>query len=156
MRIFTLRPFLQRSPPRPSKMFKITPQSASRWPDKPHLGPSWPHLGPILALSSAILPPFWASPACPKSAKIRQDSLLHTFLPKVAPNSYQAPSRHRFFSFQGRFFNLSGQIFCWDVRFQLRPFSMDFLRELTEEAKQERKGPAVLAAGVFDIYMYMI
>ena len=28
---------------------------------------------------------------------------------------------------------------------------MDFLRGLTEEAQLERKGPAVLAAGVFDI-----
>ena len=27
---------------------------------------------------------------------------------------------------------------------------MDFLRGLTEEAQLERKGPAVLAAGVFD------
>ena len=31
---------------------------------------------------------------------------------------------------------------------------MDFLRRLTEEAQLERKGPAVLAAGVFDIYLY--
>ena len=40
-----------------------------------HLGPSWRHLGPILAPSSAILPQFWASRACPKLAKIGQDSL---------------------------------------------------------------------------------
>ena len=32
---------------------------------------------------------------------------------------------------------------------------MDFLRGLTEEAQLERKGPAVLAAGVFDIYIYI-
>ena len=32
---------------------------------------------------------------------------------------------------------------------------MGFLRGLTEEAQLERKGPAVLAAGVFDIYIYI-
>ena len=35
--------------------------------------------------------------------------------------------------------------------FQFLAFCMDFLRGLTEEAQLERKGPAVLAAGVFDI-----
>ena len=109
--IFTLPRFLQRSAPRPPKMPKITAQSASRWPDEPHPGPSWRHLGPLLPPSSAILPPFWASRACPKSAKICQDSLLAIFLPKVAPRSSQTPSRHRFFSFQGRFLKLSGDIF---------------------------------------------
>ena len=150
MLIFTLPRFLQRSAPRPPKMPKITAQSASRWPDEPHLGPSWRHLGPLLPPSSAILPPFWASRACPKSAKICQDSLLAIFLPKVAPRSSQTPSRHRFFSFQGRFLKLSGDIF---LRFSL-PVST-FLRRLPQEAKQKRKGPAVLAAGVFDIYIYI-
>ena len=32
---------------------------------------------------------------------------------------------------------------------------MDFQRGLTEKAKLERKGPAVLAAGVFDMYIYI-
>ena len=126
MFIFTLPPFLQRSAPRPRKMPKITAQSASRWPDKPHLGPSWRHLGPLLPPSSAILPPFWASRACPESAKICQDSLLSIFLPKVAPKSSQTPSRHRFFSFQGRFFKLSGQIFFG--------FSLTFLHGLPKGA----------------------
>ena len=111
MLIFTLRPCVPRSPARPPKMLKITPQSASRWPDKPHLRPSWRHLCSILAPSWAILPPAWASSACPKSAKSGQDSLLATFLPQVAPKSSQTSSKHRFFGFQGRFSKLSGQIF---------------------------------------------
>ena len=32
---------------------------------------------------------------------------------------------------------------------------MDFKRPLTETGKLERKGPAVLAAGVFNIYIYI-
>ena len=125
-------------------------QSASRWPDNPHLGPSWRQLGRILAPSSVILLPFWASRACPKSAQIGQDSLLAIFLPKVAPKSSQTPSKPRFFSFQARFFKLSGQIF---VGFSLpvSTFLHGLPRGLTEKAKLERKGPAVLAAGVFDI-----
>ena len=111
-------------------------QSASRWPDKPHLGPSWRQLGRILAPSSVILLPFWASRACPKSAKIAQDSLLALFLPKVAPRSSQTPSKPRVFSFQGRFFKLPGQIF---VRFSL-PVST-FLHGLPKGG--DRKGPAV-------------
>ena len=35
--------------------------------------------------------------------------------------------------------------------FPFLAFSMDFLRRLTEEAQLERKGPAVLAAGFFDV-----
>jgi len=31
---------------------------------------------------------------------------------------------------------------------------VDFLRELTEEAQQERKGLAILAAGVFDKFRF--
>ena len=89
--VFTLRPFLRRSPPRPLKIAKMTPQVASRWPAKPHLGPSWRHLGPILAPSSAILPQFWASRACPKLAKIGQDSFQDDFHAKVAPKTSQTP-----------------------------------------------------------------
>ena len=33
---------------------------------------------------------------------------------------------------------------------------MDFQKELTEKAKLERKGPAVLAAGVFDIKNWIL
>ena len=116
-------------------MAKMAPQVASRWRDKPHLVPCWRHLGPILAPSSAILPPFWASRACPKSAKIGQDSLLDNFRPKVAPKSSQTPSKPRFFSFQGRFFKLSGQIF---VGFSL-PVST-FLHGLPKGG--DRKGQA--------------
>ena len=104
--IFTLQPFLQRSAPRPPKIPKIAPQLASRWPARPCLGPSWLHLGPILPPSSPILVPFWASRACPKSAKICQDSPQDIFLPKVAPKTSQTPSR------------LSGSIF--------QPFWVDF------------------------------
>ena len=110
-------------------------QSASRWPDNPHLGPSWRQLGRILAPSSVILLPFWASRACPKSAQIGQDSLLAIFLPKVAPKSSQTPSKPRCFRFQGRFFKLSGQIF---VGFSL-PVST-FLHGLLKGA--DRKGQA--------------
>ena len=109
--IFTLQPFLQRSAPRLPKIPKIAPQLASRCPARPCLGPSWRHLGPILPPSSPILLPFWAPRACPKSAKICQDSLQVIFLPKVAPKTSQTPSRPRFSSFRGRFFNLSGSIF---------------------------------------------
>ena len=109
--IFTLQPFLQRSAPRPPKIPKIAPKMASRWPARPCLGPSWLHLGPILPPSSPILLPFWAPRACPKSAKICQDSLLDIFLPKVAPKTSQTPSRPRFSRFRGRFFDLSGSIF---------------------------------------------
>ena len=154
MLIFTLRPCLQKSPPRPLKMLKITPQLAPRWPDKPHLRPSWRHVSSILAPSSPILLPFWAARACPKSAKICQDSLQVIFLPKVAPKTSQTPSRPRFSSFRGRVFNLSGSIFL-DFCFQFLAFCMDFLRGLTEEVQLERKGPAVLASGVFDIYIYI-
>ena len=135
MLIFTFQPFLPRSPPRPPKIAKIVPQSASRWPDKPHLRPSWRHLGPILAPSSAILPPFWASRACPKLAQIGQDSLLAIFRPKVAPKSSQTPSKHRFISFSGRFFKLSRHLF---VGFSL-PIST-FLHGLPKKA--DRKGQA--------------
>ena len=110
-------------------------QLASRWPDNPHLGPSWRQLGRILAPSSVILLPFWASRACPKSAQIGQDSLLAIFLPKVAPKSSQTPSKPRCFRFQGRFFKLSGQIF---VGFSL-PVST-FLHGLLKGA--DRKGQA--------------
>ena len=94
-----------------------------------------------MALSSAILQPFWASRACPKSAKICQDGLLAIFLPRVAPKSFQTPSRHRFFSFQNRFFKLSGHLFS---RFSL--LVSTFLHGLPNEAKLEREGAAVLAA----------
>ena len=154
MIIFTLQPFLQRSAPRLPKIPKITPQLASRWPARPCLGPSWRHLGPIMPPSSPILLPFWAARACPKSAKICQDSLQVIFLPKVAPKTSQTPSRPRFSSFRGRVFNLSGSIFL-DFCFQFLAFCMDFLRGLTEEVQLERKGPAVLASGVFDIYIYI-
>ena len=109
--IFTLQPFLQRSAPRPPKIPKIAPQLASRWPARPCLGPSWRHLGPMLPPSSPILLPFCAPRACPKSAKICQDSLQVIFLSKVAPKTSQTPSRPRFSSFWGRFLNLSGSIF---------------------------------------------
>ena len=158
--IFTLQPFLQRSAPRPPKIPKIAPQLASRWPARPCLGPSWLHLGPILPPSSPILLPFWAPRACPKSAKICQDSLLDIFLPKVAPKTSQTPSRPRFSRFRGRFFDLSGSIFLGFLlpvssflcglpqRADLR----DFLWERSStKVPKGRKGPAVLAAGVFDI-----
>ena len=56
--VFTFLHFLQRSPPRPPKLLKMVSQVASRWPPKPHLGPSWRHLGPILA-------PTWPKRATP-------------------------------------------------------------------------------------------
>ena len=87
---------MPRSPPRPPKIAKMTPQVASRWPAQPHLRPSWRQLGPILAPSSATLPPFWASRACPKFAKIGQDSLRVDFHAKIASKNSQTPSRHRF------------------------------------------------------------
>ena len=139
MLIFTLQPFLQRSAPRLPKIPKIAPQLASRWPARPCLGPSWRQLGPIMPPSSPILLPFWAPRACPKSAKICQDSLQVIFRPKVAPKTSQTPSRPRFSSFRGHFSTCLGQFFL-DFCFQFLAFSMDFLRGLTEEAQQERKG----------------
>ena len=64
MLIFTCRPFLPKSAPRPFKIAKMAPPVASRWRSGAQLGPSWRHLGSILAPSSAILPPFSASRAC--------------------------------------------------------------------------------------------
>ena len=100
-------------------MPKITPQSASMWPDQPNFES-----------------PSWASRACPKSTQIGQDSLLDIFLPKVAPESSEIPSKRRLFfffdfsSFLGRFFkgfSLSGPI-----------FHQGLPKGLTEKAKLER------------------
>ena len=51
MLIFTCRPFLPNSAPRPFKIAKMAPQLASRWRSGAQLGPSWRHLGSILAPS---------------------------------------------------------------------------------------------------------
>ena len=91
--IFILRPFWQRSLPRPPKIAPKTHQVASRCPAKLHLGQSWRHLGAILAPSSPILPPFWASRACPKLAKICQDCLQDGFHAKIVAKTYQTRSR---------------------------------------------------------------
>ena len=72
--VFTLRPFFQRSVPRPPKMLQIASQVASRWPSWPQLGASWRHLGSNLAPSWAIWARFSTIRARPKSAKIGQDS----------------------------------------------------------------------------------
>ena len=105
MLIFTCRPFLPKSAPRPFKIAKMAPPVASRWRSGAQLGPSWRHLGSILAPSSAILPPFWPPRACPKSAKIGQDSLQGNFRAKIASKTSQTPSRPRFSSFSDAFWD---------------------------------------------------
>ena len=147
MLIFTLRPFLRRSFPRPPKMPKMPPNRLQDGQISPILG----HLGANLAASWRQVQSsccHFGSPAPvqnrPKSAKTASWPF---FFPRSPPQSSQTPSKPRCFRFQDRFF--------MDFRFQFRPFSMDFPRELTEKAKLERKGPAVLAAGVFDKYTYM-
>ena len=91
------------------------------------LAPSWPHLAAKFAHLAAIL-------GSPRLSKIGQN------LPRQPPGHFS--SGVDFSTCLGRFF--------LDFCFQFLAFSMDFLRGLTEEAQLERKGPAVLAAGVFD------
>ena len=131
-------------------MPKMTPQSASRWPDKPHLG----HLGAILAPSWRQVRPscrHFGHPAPvqnrPKSAKTA--SWTFSF-PRSPPRAPRPPPGIDFLAFGIDFSRFLGR-FVGDFRFQVRPFSMDFERRLTETGKLERKGPAVLAAGVFNI-----
>ena len=82
------------------------------------------------------MPPFWASRACPKSAKICQDSLASwPFFFQRSPQELPDPLQASIFSFQGRFFKLSKQIF---VGFSV-PVST-FLDGLLKEA--DRKGQA--------------
>ena len=100
--IFTLRPFLQRSPPRRPKMPKITPQSATRWPDKPHLGPSWPHLGAKFGHLAAIL-------GIPRLSKIGPNRPRqppgHFFVSRSPPRAPRPPPDLDFSSFRAHSFN---------------------------------------------------
>ena len=136
-------------------MPKMTPQSASRWPDKPHLG----HLGAILAPSWRQVRPscrHFGHPAPvqnrPKSAKTA--SWTFSF-PRSPPRAPRPPPGIDFLAFGIDFSRFLGR-FVGDFRFQVRPFSMDFKRPLTETGKLERKGPAVLAAGVFNKISYVM
>ena len=79
MLIFTCRPFLPKSAPRPFKIAKMAPPVASRWRSGAQLGPSWRHLGSILAPSW----PTWRH----LGAKMRPNS--H---PNGAPDALQIAS----------------------------------------------------------------
>ena len=82
--VFTLRPFFERSLPRPPEIAKMTPQVASRWPAKPHLELSWRHFGAKFGHLAAIL-------GIPR-------------LSKICPNRPRQPPRR--FSCQDRFQDL--------------------------------------------------
>ena len=110
------------------------------------LAPSWPHLAAKFAHFAAIL-------GSPRLSKIGQN------LPRQPPGHFSSKGRLQDLPdpLQASIFQVSGSIFATFLArfflgfcFQFLPFSMDFLRRLTEEAQLERKGPAVLAAGVFD------
>ena len=150
MLIFILRPFLQRSSPGPPKMSKITPQSASRWPDKLHLKPSWRHLGAKFGHLAAIL-------GIPRLSKIGQHR------PRQPP---------RRFSCQGRFQNLPdplqisifivfGTILGHMFANFLKTFSNDSVSNLKASHKMslgislEAGGGGTRPQGVFAIYIYI-
>ena len=149
MLIFILRPFLQRSFPRPPKMPKMPPNRPQDGQIIPILG----HLGANLAASWRQV----RSSCChfgppapvqnqPKSAKTASWPF---FFPRSPPKPPKPPPSLDVLGFGVDFSSFLGRFFL-DFRFQFRPFSMDFQRGLTENANLERKGPAVLAAGVFD------
>ena len=147
--IFTLRPFLRRSFPRPPKMPKMPPNRPQDGQIIPILG----HLGANLAASWRQVRPsccHFGPPAPvqnqPKSAKTASWPF---FFPRSPPRAPRHPPGIDFLAFRVDFSNFLGR-FSLDFRFHFQPFSMDFQRELTAKAKLERKGPAVLAAGVFD------
>ena len=89
---------------------KIVPKTPQNAQDNSPIGHKMArrHLGPILAPSSAILPPFWASRACPKSAKTASWTF---FLPRSPPRAPRAHPGLDFSAFRVDFFKLSGQIF---------------------------------------------
>ena len=119
----------------------------------PKCSPKWCQVGqtsPILGHLGVILAPSWRQvrPSCrhfghpapvqnrPKSAKTASWPF---FFPRSPPRAPRPPPGIDFLAFRIDFSSFLSR-FSLDFRFQIRPFSMDF----------QRKGPAVLAAGVFD------
>ena len=107
------------------------------------LGPSWRHLAPFGR-------DFGRSEPVQNRPKSAKTASWPFFFPRSPPRAPRHPPGIDFLAFRVDFSGFLDR-FSLDFRFQFRPFSMDFQMEAIEKAKLERKGPPVLAAGVFEI-----